>query len=57
MTLGVYLRRLGGGTAAGRNEGSNASHDLARWEQPREISGRVRKEIERLADRKPRPRD
>jgi len=56
-TLGVYLRRLRGGTAAGRNEGSDASHNLARWEQPWEISGRIRKEIERSADRKSRPRD
>jgi len=32
-TLGMYLQRLRGGTAAGRNEGSDASHDhRGKWE-------------------------
>ena len=57
MTLGMCLQRLGGGTAVGGHKGSNESHDLARWEQLWEISGRIRKEIERSADWKSRPRD
>jgi len=41
----------------GGHEGSDASHDLVMWEQPWEINGQIRKEVERLANRRSRPRD